>query len=97
MVGSGERLYLAQGWPTCLQLCVLQGLLGASVGVYSVAEVTESGQTDVWPGRCMVGFQGSVASPQVHYAVKEKRKQGASTQILTAFQLFHWSWLRFIQ
>lgn len=48
--------------------------MGASVGVYSVAEVTERGQTDVWPGRCVVDFQGSVASPQVHYAVKEKRK-----------------------
>ena len=56
-----------------------------------------AGQTDAWPGRCVVGFQGSVASSQVHYAVKEKRKQGASTQILTVFQLFHWSWLRFSQ
>lgn len=56
--GSGERLYLAQGWPTCLQLCVLQGLLGASVGVYSVAEVTERGQTDVWLWKVRGGFSG---------------------------------------
>lgn len=32
------------------------------------------------PGRCLVGFHGSVSSnSQVHYTVKEKRKQGANT------------------
>lgn len=44
--------------------------------------------TDAWPGGCLLGFHGSVSSnSQVHCTVKERRKRGASTHILTVFPM----------
>lgn len=49
--GSGERLYLAQGWPTCLQLCVCR-VCWVHLLVCTVAEVTGA-------DRQMSGLEGA--------------------------------------
>ena len=56
--------------------------------MYSVAEHTGCGQTDAWPGGCLLGFHGSVSSnSQVHCTLKERRKRGAGMHNLTIFPM----------